>query len=182
MALDAKLSQMMKGDHSYKPFKTVDVMAEVKAYTAANPSPSGGIFGISNPSPVVPSGEMPGHIAGGRLHESTRLSELGRRPNTQVWRPSQADVESAAFEVIVGKPKYTRGGLCRGTVLDSVDGGLHEIKGGASRLGSTYQLRLQTYRSLREGVPLHLDTTRPINPTFAEYLRRWGVVVTRPGG
>jgi filamentous hemagglutinin len=50
-----------------------------------------------------------------------------------------------------------------------------EIKGGSSVLDSSYQLRLMTYRALVTGESLTIKTTRPVNPTFADWLARWGV-------
>ncbi len=86
-------------------------------------------------------------------------------------------MESAAFKVIVGDAKFTATGLPKGTIFDSVQGGLLEIKGGSSALKSTYQLRLQTYRSLQSRIPYTIDTTRPIDPAFRAWLDRWGVIV-----
>jgi hypothetical protein len=82
--------------------------------------------------------------------------------------------------VIVGDAKYTQTGLLRGTVPDSTQGGLLEIKSGTSVLDSSYQMRLQVYRSLKEGVSHTIDTTRPVNPTFQAWLERWGVTVNGP--
>ena len=79
--------------------------------------------------------------------------------------------------MIVGEAKYTKGGLLRGTTLDATDAGFLEIKGGTSTLNSTYQLRLQTYRSLIEETPYTIRTTRPVNSTFGDWLQRWGVKV-----
>lgn len=89
-------------------------------------------------------------------------------------------MDSAAFKVIVGEPEFTPGGLPKGTIFDGTLGGNLEIKGGSSMLNSTYQLRLQTYRSLKTNTPLTIETTRPINPTFQNWLNRWGVSVARP--
>lgn len=77
--------------------------------------------------------------------------------------------------VIVGDAKYTSTGLARGTILDSVDNGYLEIKAGNSVLENTYQLRLQTFRSLVDGVPLTIQTTRPVSIEFGQWLTRWGV-------
>jgi len=89
-------------------------------------------------------------------------------------------MDSAAFRVIVGEPKFTPGRLPRGTTFDGTLGGNLEIKGGASMLNSSYQLRLQTYRSLKTNTPLTIETTRPINPTFQNWLDRWGVSTVKP--
>lgn len=94
--------------------------------------------------------------------------------------PTLEQTESAAFRVIVGEPKFTTGGLPRGTIFDASQGGLLEIKGGTSVLDSSYQLRLQTYRSLIENRPLIIETTRPVNPTFQRWLQRWGATVQQP--
>ncbi|WP_417375972.1 polymorphic toxin-type HINT domain-containing protein [Gimesia maris] len=109
--------------------------------------------------------------------EAEQLAELGLSKNNTVWRPTVEQTESVAFKVIVGDPKYTKGGLPKGTTLDATEAGLLEIKHGRSALGSTYQLRLQTFRSLTEGTPYTIRTTRPINPTFQNWLQRWGVIV-----
>ncbi|WP_156420451.1 MULTISPECIES: hypothetical protein [unclassified Sphingopyxis] len=113
-------------------------------------------------------------------HEAARLAQLGIPKNNVVWRPTQADFDSAAFKVIVGKPKFTSSGLPKGTIFDGATGGNLEIKGGASMLDSSYQLRLQTYRSLKTNTPFTIETTRPINPAFKSWLDRWGVSVARP--
>jgi hypothetical protein len=81
-------------------------------------------------------------------------------------------MDSAAFRVVVGQPKFTRRGEAVGTIPDSI--GL-EIKGGDSPLGSSYQLRLMTYRALIEDEPLTILTTRPVVQSFEDWLTRWGV-------
>lgn len=48
------------------------------------------------------------------------------------------------------------------------------IKGGSSPLGSTYQLRLMTYRALVENEPLTILTTRPGVPSFRGLARALG--------
>ena len=50
-------------------------------------------------------------LQGGVAHEAVRLASLGVPKNTTVWRPTQADMDSAAFRVIVGEPKFTRSRL-----------------------------------------------------------------------
>jgi hypothetical protein len=122
----------------------------------------------------------PAQLPAGQAFEAQQLADLNLEKNTEVWRPTPAQTESAAFRVIVGKPKYTEGGLLRGTIFDATEGGLLEIKGGSSLMGSSYQFRLQVYRSLLLDVPLTIRTTRPINPTFADWLTRWGVTIQNP--
>jgi hypothetical protein len=102
------------------------------------------------------------------------------KKNTFVFQPSPEELDSAAFRVIVGEPKFTRGGHARGTILDVARPGLLEIKGGLSTLDSSYQLRLQVYYSLQRGEPLTIRTTRPMNPEFEAWLRRWGVTIEEP--
>ncbi len=113
----------------------------------------------------------------GVAFEAQQLAQLGLPKNNTVWRPTLSQTESAAFKVVVGEAKYTQGGLLKGTTIDATQGGFLEIKGGSSVLDSTYQLRLQTYRSLIENKPFTIQTTRPVNQTFSDWLQRWGVKV-----
>ncbi len=122
-------------------------------------------------------------LRAGQLHEAEQLAKLGVDKNTLVFRPTQEQIDSAAFKVIVGDAKYTKGGQVKGTIFDGVsDTGYLEIKGGRSELNSTYQLRLQTYKSLVDNKPLTIQTTRPVNPEFQKWLDSWGVKVVKPGG
>jgi hypothetical protein len=133
--------------------------------------------GLVPPKPkekVQVSGEL------GRANEKQMLADLGKEKNNDLWRPDEKDINSAAFKMIVGEPKKTSSGELVGTIFDATEGGNFEIKGGSSPLESRYQLRLQVYRSLKEGTPLTLVTSRPINPTFQDWLTRWGVQVQTP--
>ena len=115
-------------------------------------------------------------------YEAQRLAALNLPQNTTVFQPTPQQVQSAAFQVIVGPPQYTAGGDLVGTISDSTaGGGLLEIKGGSSTLNSSYQLRLQTYNSVVNSIPMTIETTRPVNPTFMNYLKNWGVTVKPPG-
>lgn len=116
-------------------------------------------------------------FASGLAAEAHALHALRLEKNTEVWRPSAEQVASPAFRLIVGDPRYTATGLARGTVLDSVSRELAEIKSGASPLDSTYQLRLQTYRSVVEKRPLTVYTNRPLGPGFGRRLHPHGVAV-----
>jgi len=117
----------------------------------------------------------------GVLYEEKRLAQIAAAKNTTVWRPTVLDTESAAFKVIVGEPRYTPTGLLKGTIFDATEPRLLEIKGGTSPLDSSYQLRLEVYRSLKQDVPLTIETSRPVNPSFQDWLARWGVSVKKPG-
>ena len=129
---------------------------------------------------TVASGSPPQLVAG-RAWEEAELAALGKARNTDVWRPTTADMDSAAFKVIVGPPKFTATGKPVGTAVDIAEtSGSIELKGGSKPLESSYQLRLQTYRALTTDTPLVLRTTRSPNPTFADWLQRWGVTVERP--
>ncbi|RYZ13878.1 MAG: hypothetical protein EOP49_54060, partial [Sphingobacteriales bacterium] len=88
-------------------------------------------------------------LRAGQLHETTQLCSTSQGQNPDVWRPTQTDMDSAAFKVIVGEAKFMKGGLPRGTIFDSVDGGLLEIKGGSSVLSSSYQLTTPEVGSYR---------------------------------
>lgn len=138
--------------------------------------------GGTNPSSGAPVAEsrVPAQLRAGTAHEAERLAQLGAPKNTVTWRPTQADIDSAAFKVIVGKPKYTAGSTPKGTIFDVTQGGLREIKGGTSVLDSSYQLRLQTYYSLKNNLTYTIETARPVNPTFQSWLDRWGVIVEPP--
>jgi hypothetical protein len=120
---------------------------------------------------------IPDALISGQEAEAHALHSLHLEKNTAVWRPTPEQVGSAAFRVIVGDARYTTTGLVRGTVLDSVDAGLAEIKSGASELDSSYQLRLQTYRALVEQKPLTLYTNRPLTPGFGRWLDPHGVAI-----
>lgn len=113
---------------------------------------------------------VPNPLAAGQAAEARALEALRLEKNTQVWRPTAEQIGSTDFQRIVGEPRYTSAGLVRGTVLDSVSAGLAEIKSGASPLESTYQLRLQTFRSVVENKPLTLYTSRPPRPGFGRWL------------
>jgi len=120
---------------------------------------------------------VPGPLRSGQAAEALALDALHVAKNTEVWRPSEQQIGSAAFRAIVGDPRYTGRGLAKGTVLDSTEVGLAEIKSGASALDSTYQLRLQTYRSVIEKQPLTIYTNRPIPTPFRRWLDPKGVRV-----
>ncbi|WP_221437774.1 putative Ig domain-containing protein [Rhodanobacter sp. A1T4] len=121
----------------------------------------------------------PSQLVSGQAAEPQQLAALnstGKVPFT----PSPDQVNSAAFQVIVGKPQYTASGDLVGTIYDGLnEDGLAEIKTGSSTLDSSYQLRLQTYGALVNDppTPLTIYTSRPVNPTFQNYLTRWGVSV-----
>lgn len=91
---------------------------------------------------------MPEQLARGAADEATWLAKNGLTKNNKVWRPAAAEIDSAPFRAIVGDAKYTAGGKPVGTIFDVTKGGFTEYKSGSSVLDSSYQLRLQTYRSV----------------------------------
>jgi hypothetical protein len=127
------------------------------------------------------------HLRLGREFESKELARNGLDKETYTRRPTEEQIQSTAFKIIVGEPKYTNGGKLTGTIFDSTGNLLTEIIFGRSTLSSSYQLRLQTYFFLIDnaelasknlpGVVFKLRTTRPINQTFRDWLQRWGVVI-----
>lgn len=127
-----------------------------------------------------PNSNVPNQLTAGQSFEEEQLNNLGVSKNTTVFQPTPEQAQSSAFQVIVGEPQYTPGGQLVGTIADSTDNGLLEIKGGSSTLNSSYQLRLQVYNSVVNNIPMQIQTTRPVNPTFNNYLQRWGVQVTSP--
>jgi RHS repeat-associated protein len=150
-------------------------------------SPTEAATAMQEAAPILAKAEVaaassgvPSALRAGQQFESEVLAAQNQIKNTDVWRPTIEQIDSATFGVIVGDVRYTTGGLPRGTILDSVQDGFLEIKGGTSILDSTYQLRLQTYRSLIEITPLTIQTTRPVAPSFADWLSRWGAKVQAP--
>jgi len=125
----------------------------------------------------VSATKIPSALRSGQAAEAQALGALHIAKNTDVWRPSPEQMDSPAFRKIVGSPHFTARGRARGTVLDSVEGGLAEIKSGASVLNSTYQLRLQTYRAVVEDRPLKIYTNRPVDLEFGQWLNPWGVQI-----
>ena len=137
---------------------------------------------LERPRPLAPPRTgvrppVPSILSSGQDAEARALSALHAAKNTEVWRPSRQQVDSPAFRAIVGRPLYTVRGIARGTIVDSVADGLAEIKSGSSILNSTYQLRLQTYRSVIEERPLRIYTSRPIDIDFGQWLDPWGVKI-----
>jgi RHS repeat-associated protein len=165
-----------------------DPVAQLRNQVAGNTvNSSWGAFVAQNALAFVPAEGMIGdagpvlsQLTQGVDYEAQRLAILNLPKNTTVFQPTPEQVQSAAFQVIVGPPQYTAAGDLVGTISDSTQGGLLEIKGGSSTLNSSYQLRLQTYNSVVNNVPLTIETTRPVNPTFMNYLQNWGVTVRPP--
>jgi len=134
--------------------------------------------------PKVPSGLEEGRKIEGQLLK-------GAPKNTIKVTPSSSDVNSAAFKLIVGEEKFTPTGKHIGTIFDSLslkNLTALEIKSGSSILDSTYQLRLQTYFSLKpppnisplgKQLQLTLRTTRPINPSFEDWFKGWGGIIEK---
>jgi filamentous hemagglutinin len=130
--------------------------------------------------PLALESEVPPQLTAGQEFEAYQLDLAGLNKNSTVLRPTPDQVNSATFRAVVGNPAYTPGGQLRGTIFDSVDNGYFEIKGGSSPLDTSYQLRLQTYFSLTDGEPFTIITSRPIAPSFQQYLDFWGVNVVSP--
>lgn len=120
---------------------------------------------------------VPPQLRAGIAAEPELVAAIGSSGKVP-FTPTEAQVNSAAFRVIVGEPKYTPAGALEGTIYDGLTaGGLAEIKTGSSVLDSSYQLRLQTYGALVNDLPYTIYTSRPVNPTFDRYLTTWGVAV-----
>jgi hypothetical protein len=137
---------------------------------------------LENPRPIAPPRPgnrppVPAILSSGQDAEARALCALNAVKNTEVWRPSRQQIDSPAFRTIVGRPLFTVRGIARGTIVDSVEDGLAEIKSGSSVLNSTYQLRLQTYRSVIEERPLRIYTSRPVDIDFGQWLDPWGVKI-----
>jgi hypothetical protein len=144
--------------------------------------PAMGFLGAGAPAPrrgapPPDEGTVPAPLASGQAAEVRALGALRFSKNKEIWRPSPAQIESSEFKRIVGLPRYTDRGFPRGTVVDSDDTELAEIKSGRSLLRPTYQLRLQTYRAVAEERALKIYTSRPVDADFGEWLGPWGVEI-----
>jgi hypothetical protein len=145
--------------------------------------PAMGFLGAGAPA-CAPAGPrrparrgVPDPLTSGQAAETRALSALRMRKNTEIWRPSSAQIESSDFKQIVGPARYTDRGFPRGTVVDSVETGFAEIKSGRSVLKPTYQLRLQTYRAVAEERAFKIYTNRPVDIEFGQWLGPWGVEI-----
>jgi len=147
-------------------------------------APRLGFGGLAEESASVPlvgaNSVATNPLRAGQLYETEQLAAQGIPKNNTVFTPSVEQTQSAAFKVIVGDAKYTPQGKLQGTIFDGTQGGYLEIKNGTSTLNSTYQLRLQTYKSVVDDIPFTIQSTRPVNPTFQTYLDSWGVRVVKP--
>jgi len=160
-------------------------LATTTAETAAGGAITGGVASTvlgaltPTPSPDNAAGDTgpPAQLKAGQKFEQQQLAALGVAKNTTIWRPTSEQMNSAAFQIIVGEPKFSPSGAPVGVITDSA--GL-EIKGGTSPLVSSYQLRLMTYQALVSDQPLTIRTTRPVVPVFRDWLTRWGVSVEAP--
>jgi hypothetical protein len=129
------------------------------------------------PDLIAARNTVPPALRAGRLAEAEQLIAINAGEKVS-FIPTHAQIDSSAFKVIVGDAKYTANGTPVGTIFDgTVGNGLGEIKTGTSMLDSSYQLRLQTYGALVNDVPYTIYTSRPVNPTFGDWLTRWGVEV-----
>jgi len=127
---------------------------------------------VGGPTPAIPP-----VLAEGRQAELSALQRLQRSKNREVYRPTDEQMKSEDFKLIVGPPRYTERGYAKGTVIDVTEGEWAEIKSGGSPLEPTYQLRLQAYRAHAENRPLHIYTDRPISPQFEEQFKSLGVAI-----
>ena len=114
----------------------------------------------------------------GRIEEKIQIDADGRIKNTDTFRPTTEQINSAEFEEIVGNPKYTNTGKVKGTIVDMHGSTNVEIKSGKSPLNSSYQLRLQIYQSYIEGVPYELRTSRPVSKTLDDLITKYGGRIT----
>jgi RHS repeat-associated protein len=125
----------------------------------------------------IAESSVPTALREGQLAEGPALDALGSLGKV-TFTPTADQINSAAFNVIVGDAKYTKSGAPVSTIFDgSTSTGLMEIKSGSSVLNSTYQLRLQTYAALVNNQPLTIYTSRAVNTQFSAWLGRWGVSV-----
>jgi hypothetical protein len=99
--------------------------------------------------------------------------------NAGVGQRAALDTGQAGAEVRQGGGRWEMS-ILSPEFFDVTKGGYLEYKSGASMLDSSYQLRLQTYRSVTTETPFSIVTTRPVNPRFQQSLDFWGVNVVPP--
>ena len=134
------------------------------------------VNGVAPATDAAESG-VPAALRSGQLAEGSILDSIGSTGKV-AFTPTADQINSAAFQVIVGDARYTATGAPVSTIFDAATAaGLAEVKTGSSVLNSSYQLRLQTYASLVTEQPFTLYTSRPINAEFSQWLSRWGVGV-----
>jgi hypothetical protein len=164
--------------------QTASKPAESKPSEPATPEPA--VREPATPEPVAPkpvetsakAQAMPTHLRAGKSDMASGLKMWGLEENKQVFTPSLEEMQSSAFKIIVGEGKFTSEGRPVSTIVDVIHtGGWTEIKLGTSPLNSSYQLRLQVYFAVKNSIPLTVATPRAINPSFGDYLTRWGVHV-----
>jgi filamentous hemagglutinin len=73
---------------------------------------------------------VPAELLAGQAAEARQLGLLNLAGNNTVFRPTADQINSAAFNVIVGEARYTPSGLPVGTAFDSLTAGFSEIKTG----------------------------------------------------
>ena len=82
---------------------------------------AGGLLTRFLVSRMAGAAASPAALVSGRAFEAQKLQELGLAKNVgAAWRPSTEQMNSAAFRVIVGEPKFTGAGLPQGVIPDSV--------------------------------------------------------------
>jgi hypothetical protein len=128
-------------------------------------------------SPAVTGKGSPAHLTAGKADEVETLQALGKASNKAVERPTASDVQTPLFKATVGEPKMTPGGQFRGTIFDSKQGGNLEIKTGSSPLSLTYQIRLQTYLSVRDDTAFTIATSRPLTEALAKFADTYAIKV-----
>ncbi|HEX6686864.1 MAG TPA: SpvB/TcaC N-terminal domain-containing protein [Candidatus Limnocylindrales bacterium] len=133
---------------------------------------------------AAPASRVPSQFIEGRAWEKLMLARFGLKPNYQVLRPTKDEVGSKLFQIIVGRPEFTKKKLeFVGTRFDSMTGGLWEIKSGTEVLELTgrvgYQLRLQVYFAVTRGQQMTLISGAPIAAEVEQFLVRFGVKIIR---
>jgi LysM repeat protein len=128
---------------------------------------------------VAIESRVPSQLLRGQAVEAEQLALQGGGDfRKSLYRPSVEDININLFRQIVGEPKYTPSGLLRGTYPDFEDAFVvQEIKSGGSDLRDNYQMRLQLYKATSEGKNYMVNTSRPIEPGFADYLKQNGAII-----
>lgn len=132
-------------------------------------------------SVAIGSKRPPVHLTEGKSGELEILANRGIVDyKQQIFRPDSADINSDLFKEIVGKPKYTKNGLPRGTFPDYMDKyDLEEIKLGRGVLKNSYQIRLQVYLAKKDNLQYTLTTTRTIDSKLSEFLAKHNAIINK---
>ncbi len=161
-------------------FRQLNVVEQRKIRSARADSGWGGYKAREAEIQSVAIGKRPPvHLAEGKSGELEILANRGIVDyKQQIFRPDSADINSDLFKEIVGKPKYTKTGMPRGTFRDFEDDfSVEEIKLGKGSLKNSYQLRLQVFKAQKENKQYILTTSRKVDDKLVDFLMKYNAQI-----